>query len=284
MALPRLESCVMHINLLCIGDVVGKPGRFIVSQAVPQLVKRRDIHCVICNAENAAGGSGLTEQLYEKLRRYGVDLITMGDHIYRRREIIPVLEKSDRIVRPANLPPTAPGKTVVVFETRPGPKVALLSLMGRLYMKPAADCPFRAADAVLSQIPPEVKIVVVDMHAEATSEKIAMGWHLDGKVSLLFGTHTHVPTADECVLPGGTAYITDVGMTGPYDSVLGRRKDRVIRTLLTSLPNTFDVADDDARLCGVFAQVDAATGRAVHIERVRVDGDAAAAPGDENEE
>ncbi|MEP0841899.1 MAG: YmdB family metallophosphoesterase, partial [Phycisphaerae bacterium] len=154
--------------------------------------------------------------------------------------------------------------------TAPGPKVAVLSLLGRLFMKPPTDCPFKAADRVLAQLPHDVKIIVVDVHAEATSEKVALGWYLDGRISLLFGTHTHVPTADERVLPGGTAYITDLGMTGPYDSVLGRRKDRVIRNLLTAIPTQFDVAVDDPRLSGIVVRVDAATGKALHVERVQV--------------
>jgi len=261
----------MQINLLCIGDVVGRPGRFAISRALDHLVRQYGIHCVICNAENTAGGSGLTPQLYDKLRHYGVNLITMGDHIYRRQEVISVLETSDCIVRPANLSPEAVGKTFAVYETNAGPKVAVISLLGRLFMKTMADCPFRAADKVLGQIPPDVKIIAVDMHAEATSEKVAMGWHLDGRVSVLFGTHTHVPTADECVLPGGTAYITDLGMTGPYDSVLGRRKDRVVRTFITNLPSPFDVATNDPRLCGIVVKVESATGRATHIERICID-------------
>ena len=260
----------MQVNLLCIGDVVGRPGRFAVSQALPALIKKYDLHSVICNAENIAGGSGLTPQLYDKLRRYGVDLVTLGDHIYRRREIVPVLESSDRIVRPANLSASAAGRTFAIHETRIGPKVAVISLLGRLYMKLQTDCPFNAVDKVISQLPPEVKIIVIDIHAEATSEKIAMGWHLDGRASLVFGTHTHVPTADERVLPHGTAYITDVGMTGPYDSVLGRRKDRVVRTLITHMPNPYDVATEDPRLCGVVVQVDSTTGRATHIERISI--------------
>lgn len=266
----RPGSSLMLINLLCIGDVVGRPGRFVLSQALPGIVQQHDIHCVICNAENITNGSGLTPQLYEKLRRYGVDLITLGDHIYRKQEIIPILEKSDRIVKPANYPVSAPGRTFAVCETSLGPKVGVLSLMGRLFMKPPTDCPFKAADRVLTQIPADVKIVVADMHAEATSEKVAMGWYLDGRISALFGTHTHVPTADECILPGGTAYITDLGMTGPYDSVLGRRKDRVIRTLVTSIPAPFDVATDDARLSGIIVRVESTTGRAAHIERIQV--------------
>ncbi len=260
----------MQVNLLCIGDVVGRPGRFVVSQALPELVKKHDIHCVICNVENAAGGSGFTPQLYEKFRRYGVHLITLGDHIYRRVEILPTLERSTIMVRPVNYPPNSPGRLVGLTETAIGPKVAVLSVMGRLYMKPNADCPFRGIDNALRQVPPDVKIIVVDVHAEATSEKVALGWHLDGRVSVVFGTHTHIPTADERILPHGTAYITDLGMTGPYDSVLGRRKDRVIKHLMTNLPHPFDVAEADVRMCGVLVQVESATGRATHIERVNV--------------
>ncbi len=273
----------MLINLLCIGDVVGRPGRAAVSYALPGLVKQHDIHCVICNAENIAGGSGLTPQLFDKLRRYGVDLITLGDHIYRRQEIIPVLERSDRVVKPANLPQTAPGRPYAVFQTRVGPSVAVVSLLGRLFMKPLTDCPFQAIDRVLKQVPADVKIVVVDMHAEATSEKVAMGWYLDGRVSLLFGTHTHVQTADERILPAGTAYITDVGMTGPYDSVLGRRTDRVLRAMVTSIPTPFDVANDDPRVCGIVARVESTTGKAVHIERFCVQGPGAGEGGDGEE-
>lgn len=268
----------MEINILCIGDVVGRPGRYVLSQALPRLVREHGVHCVICNAENIAGGSGLTPQLYEKIRRYGVNLITLGDHVYRRQEIIPVMEKADDLVRPANFPPTAPGRTFAVYETPAGPKVAVISVLGRLYMRPMTDCPFRAVDRLLGQLPADVRIVVVDVHAEVTSEKVAMGWHLDGRVSVVYGTHTHIPTADERVLPQGTAYITDLGMTGPYDSILGRRKDRVLRTLLTNTPNPFDVAEDDARLCGIFVRVNSDTGRAVHIERIRVDGHTLPAP------
>jgi len=261
----------MRINLLCIGDVVGRPGRFVVSQALPRLVQEHDLHCVICNAENVAGGSGLTPQLYDKLLRYGVHVITMGDHVYRRGEIIPILETSNHIVRPANLPSAAAGKTVTVYETALGPKVAVISLLGRLFMKTHADCPFSTVSRLLRQLDSDVRIVVVDMHAEATSEKIAMGWFLDGRVSALVGTHTHVPTADERVLPNGTAYITDLGMTGPYDGVLGRRKERVLHSLTTGMPTPFDVAVNDVRLSGALIQVESDTGRATHIERICLD-------------
>ncbi|HOW72339.1 MAG TPA: TIGR00282 family metallophosphoesterase [Phycisphaerae bacterium] len=261
----------MRVNLLCIGDVVGRPGRYAISQTLPHLAREYNIHCVIANAENAAGGSGLTPQLFEKFRRYGVDLITLGDHIYRRQEIIPVLESSDRIVRPANMSPQAVGRNVAICQTKLGPKVAIISLLGRLFMKTMVDCPFHAVDRVLKQLPPDVKIVVVDVHAEATSEKVAMGWYLDGRVSAVVGTHTHVQTADESILPNGTAYLTDLGMTGPFDSVLGRLKDRVIRTFLTNLPHAFDVAEGDPRLCGLLVGVESTTGKAEHVERICID-------------
>jgi hypothetical protein len=264
----------MELTLLCIGDIVGPAGRRVVREAMEVLVPRRHIDCVIANAENTAGGSGLTAQLYEKLMHYGVHLFTLGDHIYRRGEIIPVLERADNIVKPANLPVTAPGKEYAIHETATGHRVAVISLLGRMYMKIPTNCPFAAIDRVLAAIPKDVKIIVVDMHAETTSEKVAMGWHLDGRVSLLFGTHTHIPTADERVLPRGTGYITDLGMTGPYDSVLGRDKDRVLSSLLTAVPTKFDVATGDPRLCGIIVTVDTSTGKATAIERIRYDGTA----------
>lgn len=262
----------MSVNILCVGDVVGRPGRYVLSQSLPKLIKDHEVECVICNAENAAGGSGLTPQLYEKFLRYGVDVITLGDHVFKRQDLIPILSTSNRVVRPANLPPTAPGRDWILYETRSGHRIAVLTLLGRLYMRFHADCPFRAVDSILAKIPPDVKMVVVELHAEATSEKIAMGWHLDGRVSFLFGTHTHVATADERILPNGTAYITDLGMTGPHDSVLGRRKDRVLRTLITTVPTPFDVAEGDPRLCGALVRLDPATGRAEHVERISVNG------------
>jgi len=263
----------MQINLLCFGDVVGRPGRDITARALPVLVRRHDIHCVIANVENAAAGSGLTAQLHDSFRACGVNVMTLGDHVYRRSEIIPRLETAGDLVRPANLPISAPGRTLAIHETAAGPKVAVLAVLGRLFMKPPTDCPFKAVDRVLAQVPSDVRIIVVDVHAEATSEKVALGWYLDGRVSVLFGTHTHVPTADERLLPNGTAYITDVGMTGPYDSVLGRMKDRVLRSMITSLPTPFDVATGDPRLCGILVSVDSTTGRATRIERIRVDGE-----------
>lgn len=260
----------MELTLLCIGDVVGRPGRVIVARAVPVVAKQHNVDCVIANVENTANGSGLTESLYQKLRNYGVNLMTMGDHIYRKGELLPILEKSDCIVRPVNYPAESVGKEFAIFQTADGHKVAVLSVMGRLFMRPPCDCPFHAVDRVLARLPEDVKVVVVDMHAEASSEKVAMGWHLNGRVAVLFGTHTHIPTADERVLDRGTAYVTDLGMTGPYDSVLGRRKDRVLKALTTGLPCPFDVATEDVRLCGVLVKVDSETGKAHHIERICV--------------
>ena len=258
----------MTVRILCIGDVVGHPGRRIVADGLGDLVTRHKIDCVIVNAENAAGGSGLTVSIYEKLLARGVHLITLGDHIYRRKEIIPVLESSEHLVRPVNLPPGAPGREFAIHTTAGGVRVAVISALGRLFMKLPVDCPFRGVDRVLSKLPTDVRVVVVDMHAEATSEKVAMGWHLEGRSSVVFGTHTHVPTADERVLPKGTAYISDVGMTGPYDSILGRKKDRVLSAMVTGVPKSFDIAEDDLRLCGIMAEVNAATGRAISVRRI----------------
>ena len=265
----------MPLKLLCIGDVVGAPGRRLLHESLPELVKQRSVDCVIVNAENATDGAGLSAAMYEKIVQAGAHLVTLGDHVYRRKDIIGVLEKSERMVRPANLPSAAPGREFAIHETESGPKVAVISLLGRMFMKPLSNCPFAAVDRVLGLLPADVKIVVVDLHAEATSEKVAMGWHLDGRVSVVFGTHTHIPTADERILPKGTAYISDVGMTGPYDSVLGRLKERVLSNMRSGVPSVFDVAEGDARLCGILVTVEPSTGRATHIERIRVDGQAA---------
>ena len=262
----------MSINVLCLGDVVGRAGRTVLADHLEEYVTAHEVDFVVCNAENAAGGSGLTPQIFEKLRKYGVDVITMGDHVYRRRELIPVLEKSDRIVRPANLSVAAAGKRWTVAETKSGRHpIGVLSVLGQLDMK-AADSPWASVDRCLQEMDSEVRIRIVDFHAEASSEKIAMGWHLNGRASIVFGTHTHIPTADARILDGGTAHISDVGMTGPYDSVLGRRKDRVLSALRTSMPVHFDVAHGDPRMCGVVVAVDPATGKAESIERVEIRG------------
>ncbi len=270
------------MKLLMLGDIVGRPGKHACSQIVPRMIRDQNLDLVIANAENASNGSGLTPTMFKKLLHYGIDGCTMGDHIYRRREILPLLESSDRIIRPANLPPEAVGKQLMICKGRNGEKLAVISVLGRVFMNTRSDCPFHAVDRVMQQIPPDVKCILVDMHAETTSEKVAMGWYLDGRVSAVVGTHTHIPTADERVLPRGTAYITDLGMTGPYDSVLGRLKDRVVKSLVTGMPFPYDMAEHDARLSGVIIEIDADTGKAFSIERVCVlhDGPADADNGD----
>ena len=257
------------MKLLFIGDIVGRPGRDIVIRAVPGLRARHQLDLVIANAENAAGGSGLTPDIYKQLVKAEVDAITLGDHVYRRKEIYSVLQNKDNIVRPANLPAEAVGREWTVVHGQCGTPVAICCLLGQLYMQPM-DNPWRAVDRVLAEVPTDVKVRFVDFHAEATSEAQLLGRYLDGKVSVVLGTHTHVPTADECVLPGGTAFQCDVGMTGPYESIIGRRIDRVMETRLTSNPTQFEVAREDVRLCGTQVEIDSTTGLATAIERICV--------------
>lgn len=264
----------MAFNILCLGDMVGKPGRQVMAELLPPLITDRKIDFVVANAENAAGGSGLTPPIYQKLLSYGVDVITLGDHTYRKREVLPLLEQSDRLIRPGNFPPSSIGKGWCIVNARNGQRVAVLQIMGRTHMNVPADDPFRTIDRMLNEIPRDIKLRVVDFHAEVSSEKMAMGWYLDGRVSVIFGTHTHTPTADARVLPGGTAHVSDVGMTGPYDSVLGRRKDRVLKHLLTGMPHFFEVATGDPRMCGILATVDETTGLATAVERCDLRGTA----------
>ncbi|HUU15969.1 MAG TPA: TIGR00282 family metallophosphoesterase [Sedimentisphaerales bacterium] len=260
----------MKVNILCIGDIVGRPGRRIIADKLKRLVRELEIDCVIANAENAAGGSGLTPKIYDKLLRYGVNLITLGDHTYRKREIIKTLETTENIVRPANLSEHAAGRGVAVYTTNKGPTVAVVALIGRLFMK-GADCPYNAIDRILPQLEQKAEIIIVDFHAEATSEKIAMGYHLDGRASLCFGTHTHVVTADERILPKGTAYITDIGMTGAHDSVLGRSVENVLKSFRTQMPFPFEIATGDVKMNAILVTVDSNTKKAEGIKRIRID-------------
>jgi metallophosphoesterase (TIGR00282 family) len=255
------------MRILFIGDIVGKPGRDIVCAAINGLKAGRNLDLVVANAENAAGGSGLTPAIYRELVRAGVDAITLGDHVYRRKEIYAVLESEANIVKPANLPPESVGRDWAVVQARGGIPVAIACLLGQLFMKPV-DSPWQAADRVLAALPSDVRLRLIDFHAEATSDMQLMGRYLDGRVTAVLGTHTHVPTADECILPGGTAFQCDVGMTGPYDSIIGRRTDRVMETTLTGRPTEFDVATGDVRLCGTIVTADPETGRASAIERL----------------
>ncbi len=257
------------MRILFIGDIVGRPGVDIVLQALPSLRRQESIDLVIANGENAEKGSGITVSIYKQLVKAGVDCVTLGDHIYRKKEIIPVLENEDNIVRPANYPAESPGKRWAVVKTQTGRSVAVFSLMGRVFMKPV-DCPYHTANDILDEIPESVKIRFCDFHAEATSDKNLMGRHLDGRVTAVCGTHTHVPTADEQVLPGGTAFISDVGMTGPHESILGRRIDRVLEATLTFRPVPFDVATEDVQISGVIIDADPKTGKAHSIRRLKI--------------
>lgn len=264
----------MPIRILALGDLVGRPGRSIVVDKLSALVREKNIDLVIANSENVAGGSGITQNLFNKIRAAGVDVVTLGDHLYKKPDIIELMRRSERIVRPANLSRHAAGRGHTVVQTSRGVNVCVMALMGRVYVPAmSAGDPFEAIEQVFRDLPASVKIVVCDIHAEATGEKVALGHYLDGRASFVFGTHTHIPTADAHILPGGTAYITDLGMTGPYDSVLGRRKDMVVKAMLTNMPHPYDVATHDVRMCGAMVEVDEATGKAVSIERLEVKGD-----------
>ncbi len=254
------------MRVMLIGDVVGRPGRRVILHFLERIRREQRLDLVIANGENSAEGSGITPQIFFDLVGAGVDCVTLGDHIYRRKEIYTVLEEDARVVKPANLPPAAPGRPWTVVKAANGVQVGVVSLLGRVFMRPA-DCPFTAADRVLAEIPSEVKVRVVDFHAEATSDKQLMGRYLDGRVTAVLGTHTHVPTADEQILPGGTAFQCDVGMTGPHHSILGRRIDRVWETTLTFRPTEFEVAKGDVRLNGSIVTLDPTTGKATSIER-----------------
>lgn len=263
------------MRILFIGDIVGRPGVQIVLESVPGLRREQSLDLVIANAENADGGSGLIPSIYRKLIACGIDCITLGDHIYKKKEITDLLDSQMNIVKPANYPPAAPGKTWAVVTSATGHKVAVISLMGRVYMKPV-DCPFTAADRVLKEIPQDIKIRFVDFHAEATSDKQLMGRHLDGRVSAVLGTHTHVTTADEQIFPGGTAFQCDVGMTGPHDSILGRKIENVLEAAITFRPVPFTVATENNRISATLLDIDAKTGKANRIERMCIDEKAAA--------
>lgn len=257
------------MRILMIGDIVGKPGRQLVCRAIAGLRVREKLDLVIANAENCAGGSGLTMANYRALIDAGVDCITLGDHAFRRREIYAALEQETNIVRPANYSSEAPGKEWTIVSSPTGIQVAVFCLLGRVFMNPV-DCPFRKADAILREIPAEVTVRWLDFHAEATSDMQIMGRYLDGRATAVLGTHTHVATADNEVLPGGTAFQCDVGMTGPFESILGRRIDRVTETTLTNRPTPFDVAKKDIRLNGSIVEINAETGRAISIDRLVV--------------
>jgi metallophosphoesterase (TIGR00282 family) len=256
------------MNLLFIGDIVGSPGRRAVEEVLPRLVDRYFIDLVIANGENASGGLGLTPQVAEQLLNLGIDILTSGNHIWKHKEILPYLEKSRHVLRPANYPPDAPGPAYIIAETAAGEQAVIINLEGRVFMN-SLECPFRTVDRILAELPETYKVILVDMHAEATSEKLALGWYLDGRVSAVVGTHTHVQTADERILPAGTGYITDVGMTGPQNSVIGMRKEVILERFLTQRPQSFKVASQNIQLQGVVIKT-GPDGRCQEISRVQM--------------
>jgi 2',3'-cyclic-nucleotide 2'-phosphodiesterase len=259
----------MPVKLLFIGDIIGKPGRQAVSRELHRLVDRYMVDLVIANGENAAGGFGITEETANDLYKCGIDVLTSGNHIWDKKESVAFVNREERLLRPANYPEGAPGRGSGLFTTAGGARVAVLNLEGRVFMN-NLECPFRTADREIVRLQSETPIILVDFHAEATSEKTSLGWYLDGRVSAMIGTHTHIQTADERILPGGTAYLTDAGMTGSCDSVIGVRKDEAIAKFLSQLPTKFEVAKNNLRLNAVAVAVDEKSGKAVSVERINI--------------
>ncbi|MFA5311042.1 MAG: TIGR00282 family metallophosphoesterase [Candidatus Omnitrophota bacterium] len=256
------------MKILFIGDIVGSPGREAVRVLLPGLKVKHSLDFVIANAENASAGSGITHKVAEELFSFGVDVLTSGDHIWKKKEIFELINQEERILRPINYPSGAPGEGKRVYKTASGRKIAVVNVNGRVFMD-ALDCPFKAVLAAQEELIKETNIILVDVHAEATSEKVALGWYLDGKVSAVLGTHTHIQTADEKILPKGTAYITDVGMAGPYDSVIGREVDDVLTRFLTLIPVRFEVAQENIQLHAVVLDIDEKNGKARSIIRIQ---------------
>ncbi|MBI4682005.1 MAG: TIGR00282 family metallophosphoesterase [Nitrospirae bacterium] len=256
------------MKILFIGDIVGKPGRQAVKEGLPGLISKLKIDFVIANAENAAGGFGITKSIGEELFALGIDILTSGNHIWDKKEAVSYIQKENRLLRPANYPSDVPGAGSIVMNTSAGEKIAILNLSGRIFMQPL-DCPFQIAKREVPALKEQTKVVIVDFHAEATSEKSAIGWFLDGEVSAVLGSHTHVQTADEKILPQGTAFITDVGMTGPTDSVIGVKKEQIINKFLTQIPVRFETARGESLLSCVVVEVNSKTGISTSIQRLQ---------------
>jgi metallophosphoesterase (TIGR00282 family) len=258
------------MNLLFVGDVVGQPGCRILLNRLPTLRDRLKLDLIVVNAENAAAGFGITEKIAADFFAHEVDVLTTGNHVWDKKEALAFIAEEPRLLRPHNYPLGTPGSGWLVAETAAGYPVGILNVMGTAFMQPTLDCPFQCVDRVLAEKPCELKSVLVDFHAETTSEKMAMGWYLDGRVSAMVGTHTHVPTADERVLPNGTAYISDVGMTGCYDSVIGMDKDKTLKRFVQKLPERFEAAEGRATLCAVLIDIDEKTGKSLRIQRLAI--------------
>lgn len=259
----------MPVKLLFIGDIIGKPGRQAVSRELHRLVDRHMVDLVIANGENAAGGFGITEETANDLFKCGIHVLTSGNHIWDKKDSFDFINREEKLLRPANYPEGTPGRGSGLFVTAGGCKVAVLNLEGRVFMN-NLDCPFRTADREIERLRAETPIIFVDFHAEATSEKASLGWYLDGRVSAMIGTHTHIQTADERILPEGTAYLTDAGMSGGFDSVIGVRKEEAITKFLSQLPVKFDIAKNNLRLNGAVIEVDELSGKALNIERINI--------------
>lgn len=259
----------MPVKLLFIGDIIGKPGREALSRELHRIVDRHMVDLVIANGENAAGGFGLTQETAQDLFKCGIQMITSGNHIWDKKDSLEYINREARIVRPANYPEGTPGRGTTIVKTPGGTKIGILNLEGRVFMN-NLDCPFRCADREIAKLKEETPIIFVDFHAEATSEKASLGWYLDGRVSAVIGTHTHVQTADERILTEGTAYMTDAGMTGAFDSVIGVKKEEAIQKFVTQRPSKFEVAKKDLRINGVVIEVNESTGLALSIERINV--------------
>ncbi len=256
------------LNILFIGDIVGRPGRRTVRNILSKLIFKHNINFVIANGENAAGGAGLTKKVAEELFDIGIDCLTLGNHTWDNKEIFKFINNEERIVRPANYPLETPGNGFAVLE-KGNIKLGIMNLLGRVFMNPL-NCPFKAAEQILEELKDIVDIIIVDFHAEATSEKMAMGWFLDGKVTAVLGTHTHIQTADDRILPGGTGYITDVGMTGPYNSILGVQPELVIKKFITQLPVSFKVASGESIFNGVLLKIDEKSKKVNEIKRINI--------------
>ncbi|WHH58997.1 TIGR00282 family metallophosphoesterase [Petroclostridium sp. X23] len=254
------------MKVLAIGDIVGNPGREMVKNFLDKVIKDLEVDLCIANGENSAVGNGITRAIANELFDAGVDVITLGNHVWSKKDVFRLFEEKAKIIRPANYPPGTPGAGYVIAYAKKQ-KVAVINLSGRVYLE-NLDCPFRAVDNELKALSKITNIIIVEFHAEATSEKVAMGWYLDGKVSAVYGTHTHIQTADERILPGGTGYITDIGMTGPYNSILGVKKEIIINRFISHLPEKFEIADGPAQFNGIILEIDESTGKTTSINRL----------------
>jgi len=257
------------MKVLFIGDIVGRVGRMTTKALLPAVTNRYKIDLVIANGENLAGGFGLTDKTISEIFSYGVQIVTTGNHVWDKKEFVIQISKQDRVLRPLNYPPSAPGYGSVIYTLHSGDKIGVINISGRVFMS-HIDCPFRTAEKEIEKLGQTTKILIVDFHAEATSEKMAFGYFMDGKVSAVIGTHTHVQTADEMILPGGTAYITDVGMTGPFNSIIGIEKEQVIQRFLTNIPVKFDTAKGEGIFSAVIAEIDDKTGKAFALQRIQL--------------